>query len=229
MQEGSRECPNRSVTHAWKATLEHKQTTSGLPRETNSCPCLKFNVLSLLPRCSPATDSRFLSSALRRIMPSPHKQFIIFPGDLSKSRVLVNSVKCICSFTSLYFGLYGEPVDPVSVCGSPNNLQINHFYHRGTHCEGYVIEQKQETIYTSFHSFRQWQQDVLTVFPMKQNVGFLICNMIRIFNRARYRNPLLTKYVCLRDVNCDSNLGYSTARNAWFVQVVRIARVMTLW
>lgn len=184
MQEGSRECPNQSVTHAWKATLEHKQTTSGLPRETISCPCLNFNVLSLPPRCSPATDSVFPSSAPRHTVPNPHKQFIIFPRDLSKSRVLVNWVKCICSFTSLYLGLCGEPVDPVSTCGSPNNLQINHFYHRGTHCEGYVIEQKQETICTSFPSFRQWQQGVLTAFPMKQNVGFWICIKIRIFNRA---------------------------------------------
>lgn len=184
MQEGSRECPNRSVTHAWKATLEHKQPTSGLPRETNSCPCLKFNVLSLLPRRSPATDIGFPSSTPRHIMPNPHNQFIIFPRDLNKSLVLVNSVKFNCSFTSFYLGLYGETVEPVSACGSLNYFQINHFYHRGTHCEGYVIEQKQETICTSFPSFRQWQQGVLTAFPMRQNVGFWICIKIRIFSGA---------------------------------------------
>lgn len=182
MQEGSRECPSRSITHAWKATLQHKQTTSGLPRETNSCPCLKFNVLSLLPRRSPATDIGFPSSTPRHIMPNRHKQSIIFPRDLNRSRVLVNSVKFNCSFTSFYLGLYGESVEPVSACGSPNNFQINHFYHRGTHCEGYVIEQKQETICTSFPSFRQWQQGVLTAFPMRQNAVFWIRIKIRLFS-----------------------------------------------
>jgi hypothetical protein len=86
-------------------------------------------------------------------MPNPHKQFSIFPRDLNKSRVLVNSVKFNCSFTSFYLGLYGKPVEPVFAFGFPNNFQINHFYHR--RCEGYVIEQRQETICTSFPSFRQ--------------------------------------------------------------------------
>jgi len=99
-------------------------------------------------------------------------QFIIFPRDLNKSRVLLNSVKFNCSFASFYLGLYGKPFEPVSACGSPNNFQISHFYHRRTHCEGYVIEQRQETICTSFPSFRQGQQGVLTAFPMRQNVGF---------------------------------------------------------
>jgi hypothetical protein len=87
-----------SVTHAWKATLEHKQTISGLPREINSCPCLKLNVLSLLSRRSAATDIGFPSATPRHILFNSHKQFIIFPSDLSKSRLLVNSVKFFYQF-----------------------------------------------------------------------------------------------------------------------------------